>query len=46
MRALKIYHLDVLDGSLLTGNKTYNDYALEDLLQEAHHPSTWTVQSV
>jgi Transposase DDE domain len=34
-RALKMYHLDVPDGSLLTGDKAYNDYAFEDLLEEA-----------
>ena len=33
-RALKMYRLDVPDGSLLTGDKAYNDYAFEDLLQE------------
>lgn len=46
IRALKMYHLNVPDGSLLAGDKTYNDYAFEDLLQEAHNLSAWTVQSV
>jgi DDE family transposase len=34
-RALKLYHFDLPEGSLLTGDKAYNDYAFEDLLQVA-----------
>ena len=34
-RALKMYHLDLPTGALLTGDKAYTDYAFEDLLQEA-----------
>ena len=34
-RALKMYNFDLPDGSLLTGDKAYNDYAFEDLLAEA-----------
>jgi len=33
-RALKMYKFDLPDGSLLTGDKAYNDYAFEDLLAE------------
>lgn len=33
-RALKMYHFDLPEGSLLTGDKAYNDYVFEDLLQE------------
>lgn len=32
--ALKMYHFDLPGGSLLTGDKAYNDYAFEDLLAE------------
>lgn len=35
-RALKMYHFDLPVGSLVTGDKAYNDYGLEDLLKEAH----------
>ena len=35
-RALKIYNFDLPEGSLVTGDKAYNDYAFEDLLDEAH----------
>ena len=34
-RALKMYKFDLPEGSLLTGDKAYNDYTYEDLLQEA-----------
>ena len=34
-RALKMYHFDLPEGSLITGDKAYNDYAFEDLLEEA-----------
>jgi hypothetical protein len=34
-RALKMYKFDVPKGSLITGDKAYNDYAFEDLLEEA-----------
>jgi hypothetical protein len=34
-RALKMYNFDLPKGSLLTGDKAYNDYAFEDLLEEA-----------
>lgn len=34
-RALKMYKFDVPKGSLVTGDKAYNDYAFEDLLEEA-----------
>lgn len=33
-RALKMYKFDLPHGSLLTGDKAYNDYAFEDLLAE------------
>jgi Transposase DDE domain len=33
-RALKMYKFDLPEGSLVTGDKAYNDYAFEDLLQE------------
>jgi hypothetical protein len=35
-RALKIYNFDLPEGSLVTGDKAYTDYAFEDLLDEAH----------
>jgi hypothetical protein len=34
-RALKMYKFDVSEGSLVTGDKAYNDYDFEDLLEEA-----------
>jgi len=34
-RALKMYNFDLPEGSLVTGDKAYNDYAFEDLLAEA-----------
>jgi hypothetical protein len=34
-RALKMYNFDLPAGSLVTGDKAYNDYAFEDLLEEA-----------
>ena len=34
-KALKMYHFDLVEGALLTGDKAYNDYALEDLMKEA-----------
>jgi hypothetical protein len=34
-RALKMYNFDLPQGSLVTGDKAYNDYAFEDLLAEA-----------
>jgi hypothetical protein len=34
-RALKMYNFDLPTGSLVTGDKAYNDYAFEDLLKEA-----------
>ena len=34
-RALKMYHFDLPEGSLLTGDKAYNDYTFEDLLKVA-----------
>src|SRR5688500_7758597 len=34
-RALKMYNFDLPKGSLLTGDKAYNDYAFEDLLAMA-----------
>jgi hypothetical protein len=33
-RALKMYKFDLPEGSLLTGDKAYNDYSHEDLLQK------------
>ena len=33
-RALKMYNFDLPEGSLLTGDKAYTDYAFEDLLEE------------
>ena len=35
-RALKMYNFDLPEGSLVTGDKAYTDYAFEDLLDEAH----------
>lgn len=35
MRALKMYKFDLPAGSLVTGDKAYNDYVFEDLLEEA-----------
>ena len=34
-RALKMYNFDLSENSLVTGDKAYNDYAFEDLLQAA-----------
>lgn len=34
-RALKVYHFDLPEGALVTGDKVYNEYALEDLMLEA-----------
>lgn len=34
-RALKMYNFDLPEGSLVTGDKAYNDYEFEDLLDEA-----------
>jgi Transposase DDE domain len=34
-RALKMYNFDLPEGSLLTGDKAYNDYAFEDMLELA-----------
>jgi len=34
-RALKMYKFDLPKDSLITGDKAYNDYAFEDLLEEA-----------
>jgi hypothetical protein len=34
-KALKMYHFDLPEGTLVTGDKAYNDYALEDLMDEA-----------
>lgn len=34
-RALKMYNFDLPEGSLVTGDKAYTDYAFEDLLAEA-----------
>ena len=34
-KALKMYHFDLPEGALVTGDKAYNDYALEDLMDEA-----------
>jgi len=34
-RALKMYNFDLPEGSLVTGDKAYTDYAFEDLLEEA-----------
>jgi hypothetical protein len=34
-KALKMYHLDIPPGSKITGDKAYNDYDFEDLLQAA-----------
>jgi hypothetical protein len=34
-RALKMYKFDLPEGSLVTGDKAYTDYAFEDLLEEA-----------
>jgi hypothetical protein len=31
----KMYRFDLPEGALVTGSKTYNDYALEDLIDEA-----------
>lgn len=35
VQALSMYQFDIPNGSLLTGDKAYNNYALEDLMQEA-----------
>ncbi len=35
-RVLKMYNFDLPEGSLLTGDKAYTDYAFEDFLEEAH----------
>jgi len=35
-RALKMYNFDLPEGSWVTGDKAYTDYAFEDLLDEAH----------
>lgn len=34
-KALKMYHYDLPEGALVTGDKAYNDYALEDLMDGA-----------
>jgi Transposase DDE domain len=34
-QALKMYNFDLPEGSLVTGDKAYTDYAFEDLLEEA-----------
>jgi len=34
-RALKMYKFDLPAGALVTGDKAYNDYAFEDLLEDA-----------
>jgi hypothetical protein len=34
-RPLKMYNFDLSHNSLVTGDKAYNDYAFEDLLQAA-----------
>lgn len=34
-RALKMYKFDLPEGTLVTGDKAYNDYLFEDLLEEA-----------
>lgn len=34
-RALKMYHLDLPEGSKVMGDKAFNDYVYEDLLKEA-----------
>jgi DDE family transposase len=34
-RALKMFKFDLPKGSLVTGDKAYNDYVFEDLLEEA-----------
>lgn len=34
-RALKMYNFDLPEGSLITGDKAYNDYQVEDLLDVA-----------
>jgi hypothetical protein len=34
-RALKMYNFDLPEGSLLTGDKAYNDYRYEDMLEMA-----------
>lgn len=36
VQSLQMYQFDIPDGSLLTGDKAYNNYAIEDLMQEAH----------
>jgi hypothetical protein len=33
--ALRLYHFDVPEHSWITGDKAYNDYAIEDLMREA-----------
>ncbi len=35
-RALKMYQFDLPKDALVTGDKVYNDYALEDMLLEAN----------
>ncbi|MFZ1042261.1 MAG: hypothetical protein WCA79_21675 [Anaerolineales bacterium] len=34
-RALKMYHFDLSEGSLVTGDKAYTDYEIEDILEVA-----------
>jgi len=34
-KALTLYHFDLPEGSKITGDKAYNDYAVEDALHEA-----------
>ena len=34
-KALKMYKFDLPEGALITGDKAYNDYGLEDLMNEA-----------
>jgi Transposase DDE domain len=34
-RALKMYNFDLSEGSLVTGDKAYNDYEIEDILEVA-----------
>ena len=35
-RALKMYQFDLPDDALVTGDKAYNDYGLEDMMLEAN----------
>jgi hypothetical protein len=35
-RALKMYQFDLPEDALITGDKAYNDYALEDMMLDAH----------